>query len=169
VRAKWLINKSNTRCAATRGAQLLGVRSFEVPQLIPKSCFSRCLSRPPRSFSRLHLHRHIYLYRHCRRYSIVTHTFYLSVVLEARYDVRRLETRRSRGLARHNRDSTSTTHLPSVTPSCERTNTAWCKIWTSDCRCRPLKTPSDHVPVDSSIIATVAPDPCRYHGSVCCG
>jgi hypothetical protein len=91
------------------------------------------------------------------------------VVLEARHDACRLDTHRSRRLARHNRDSTSTTHLPSVTPSCERTTTAWCKIWTSDCRCRLLKTSSDHIPVDSNIIATVASDPCRYHGSVCCG
>jgi hypothetical protein len=91
------------------------------------------------------------------------------VVLEARHDACRLDTHRSRRLARYNRDSTSTTHLPSVTPSCERATTAWCKIWTSNRRCRLLKTPSDRTPVDSNIIATVASDPCSYHGSVCCG
>jgi hypothetical protein len=91
------------------------------------------------------------------------------VILEARHDACRLDTHRSRRLARYNRDSTSTTHLPSVTPSCERATTAWCKIWTSNCRCMLLKTPSNHIPVDSNIIATVASDPCRYHGSVCCG
>jgi hypothetical protein len=91
------------------------------------------------------------------------------VILEARHDACRLETRRSRRLARYNRGSTSTTQLSSVTPSRERATTAWCNIWTLNCRCRLLKTTSDHIPVDLNIIATVASDPCRYNGSVCCG
>jgi hypothetical protein len=97
-----------------------------------------------------------------------TPSIYL-VILEARHDACRLDTHRSRRLARYNRDSTSTTHLPSVTPNCERATTAWYTNRTSGSRCRLLKTPSDHIPVDSNIIATVASDPCRNHGSVCCG
>jgi hypothetical protein len=141
---------------------------------IPRSYFNRCLSRPPYSFSPYDFPVSIFnvIFTFAVNAAAIqssrTPSFY-AVISEARRDVCRLDTHRSRRLARYNRDSTSTTHLPSVTPSCERATTAWCKIWTSDCRCRLLKTPSDHIPVDSNIIATVASDPCRYHGSVCCG
>jgi hypothetical protein len=44
---------------------------------IPRSYSSRCLSRPPRSSSRLHLHRHNYFHRQRRCYSIITDAFFL--------------------------------------------------------------------------------------------
>jgi hypothetical protein len=141
---------------------------------IPRSYFSRCLSRPPHSFSPYDFPVSIFtvIFAFTVNAAAVqssrTPSFY-TVISEARHDACRLDTHQCRRLARYNRDSTSTTHLPSVTPSCERATTAWYTNRTSDSRCRLLKTPSDHIPVDSNIIATVASDPCRYHGSACCG
>jgi hypothetical protein len=70
-----------------------------------------------------------------------------SVAAEARHDDCGLGTHRYSRLARHKRDSTLTTPLLFVTPSCERVSTAWCtaKYWS--CRCRLLKMPSSHISV----------------------
>jgi hypothetical protein len=58
------------------------------------------------------------------------HLLFYTVIAEARHDASRLHTHRSHRLARHNRDSTTTTHLPSVTPNRERATTAWYTNWT---------------------------------------
>jgi hypothetical protein len=116
----------------------MGVRTRLASCLHIHRCyFSRCLSRPPRSCSPS-----VFPSPSSPSYlpspstpplcMLRTPSIY-TVILEARHDARRLDTHRSRRLARSNRDSTSTTHLPS---NCERAATAWCKIWTSNGRCR---------------------------------
>ena len=105
----------------------------------PQIYFSRCLSRPPRSFfpsvfpssslpsplpPPLPSPPTPPLFNHHG------HPLTYTVIAEAPHDARRLHTHRSRRLARHNRDSTTTTHLPSVTPNRERATTAWYTIWT---------------------------------------
>jgi hypothetical protein len=97
------------------------------------------------------------------------HILFDFVTAEARHDACGLYTHRPRRLARYNRDSTSTTHLPSVTPSCERATTAWCKIWTLHTSLQASQDAFRPYSCRSDTIATVASDPCSYHGSVCCG
>jgi hypothetical protein len=57
------------------------------------------------------------------------HLLFYTVIAEARHGASRLHTHRSHRLARHNRNSTITTHLPSVTPNRERATTAWYTNW----------------------------------------
>lgn len=129
---------------------------------IPRSYFSRCLSRPPRSFfpsvfpsSSLPSPLPPPLSNHHG------HPLTYTVIAEAPHDARRLHTHRSRRLARHNRGSTTTTDLTSVTPNRERATTAWFTNWTLGTSLQAFKTPSNHIPVGSDTIATVASDPCR--------
>jgi hypothetical protein len=141
---------------------------------IPRSYFNRCLSRPPYSFSPYDFPVSIFnvIFTFAVNAAAIqssrTPSFY-AVISEARRDVCRLDTHRSRRLARYNRDSTSTTHLPSVTPSCERATTAWCKIWTLHTSLQASQDAFRPYSCRSDTIATVASDPCSYHGSVCCG
>ncbi|KAH0405412.1 hypothetical protein KCU89_g119, partial [Aureobasidium melanogenum] len=94
-------------------------------------------------FSGLRLYRHRYHHRQRRRYSIITDT--LSLILSLQ--------KRDATLAGCTRIDLAALQDTTATRQPQQT-------------CHPLlMTPSDHIPVDSDTIATVASDPCRYHGS----
>ena len=109
-------------------------RPASCPQ-IPRSYFSCCLSRLPPSCSPSIFPSSLSpwpspspltppLFDHHR------HILFYIVIAEAKHNACRLHTHRSRRLTRYNRDSTATTHLPSVTPNRERATTACCTNWT---------------------------------------